>query len=444
MARSHDDAASEIELASVDGARDMSTSFAREGSADFDRRAGSGGLDSRRPDRDPGPFLPTRGAPRGGFAFGGSRRSGTSSPLPAAGGRAARGGDPDERGRIWKKADFPTDDALRKCRVYRHEDLPRHIYLLLDILGLQFRWVLTRFGRGRALVSEADQLVDDQKEQAWMALYANDRDVLETLLYRRLQTLWHTCTDALEVFTKHRASVEFCGQKVWDALLEAFPLAHQRMQTVLLATEFGNLMEWDGHSKADVDRHFSNVTDTLEMLTFLGDNIGITDVFKAVILATLKSSKTKALTKAYSVILDNIEDDNKLTFEMIHRACVRKLRERTNRGDDRHQERRPATPHRGSSGGPSNDKAPRNSRSKGDADKVSAFLVNFLANRGIQATKVLKDADLDPTDVHSAFAMRALLQEADKYIPGTIETDTDGDYTEWHSDSQASSASADA
>ncbi len=80
-------------------------------------------------------------------------------PAPAVGG--ARGGDHDERGRLWKKADFPTDDALRKCRVYRHEDLPRHIYLLLDILGLQFRWVLTRFGRGRALVSEAEQLVDD-------------------------------------------------------------------------------------------------------------------------------------------------------------------------------------------------------------------------------------------------------------------------------------------
>ena len=52
-----------------------------------------------------------------------------------------------------------------------------------------------------------------------MALYANDRDVLETLLYRRLQTLWHDCTDALAVFTKHRAGTELCGQKVWEALL---------------------------------------------------------------------------------------------------------------------------------------------------------------------------------------------------------------------------------
>ena len=68
-----------------------------------------------------------------------------------------------------------------------------------------------------------------------MALYANDRDVLETLLYRRLQTLWHDCTDALAIFSKHRAGTELCGQKVWEALLTAFPLNHKRMQTVLLA-----------------------------------------------------------------------------------------------------------------------------------------------------------------------------------------------------------------
>ncbi len=77
-----------------------------------------------------------------------------------------------------------------------------------------------------------------------MALYTNDRDVLETLLYRRLKTLWHTCTDTLSIFSKHRASTEFCGQQVWEALLTAFPLNHKRMQTVLLAREFSSLMAW--------------------------------------------------------------------------------------------------------------------------------------------------------------------------------------------------------
>ena len=165
-------------------------------------------------------------------------------------------------------------------------------------------------------------------------------------------------------------------------------------------------------------------------------------------MATLQSSKTKALNKAYSTILDNLEDAEDLTFTMIQQACVRKLRARTDRGDDRHPERRPATPHRGSYSGPSKDKAPRHSRSKsfsrpGDAGDVSAFLVNFLANHGVKATKVLKDADLDPTDVRSGFALRALLEEADKYIPPTIDTDTDSDGTDCRSDSQASSASAD-
>jgi len=112
-------------------------------------REGSGGFDSRRHDRDPSPSPASRGAARGGFGSG--RHNGTSSPSPAASGGAARGferdpGDPEERGRIWKKTDFPTVEALCPCRVKRHEDLPRHIYLLLDILGLQFRWLLTRVG----------------------------------------------------------------------------------------------------------------------------------------------------------------------------------------------------------------------------------------------------------------------------------------------------------
>ena len=79
----------------------------------------------------------------------------------------------------------------------------------------------------------------------------------------------------------------------------------------------------------------------------------------------------------------------------------------------------------------------------GDSGNVSAFLVNFLADRGINARKVLKDADLDPNDVQHAFAQRALLQAAEHYMPDTIHTDTDVDGTDCRSDSQASSASAD-
>ena len=98
--------------------------------------------------------------------------------------------------------------------------------------------------------------VDDHKEHAWMALYENDRDVIEDLLYHRLKKLWSDCTDPLAIFSKHIVGTEFCGQKVWEALPSAFPLNHKRMQTVLLVREFSRLMAWDVQSKADVDERW--------------------------------------------------------------------------------------------------------------------------------------------------------------------------------------------
>jgi hypothetical protein len=109
------------------------------------------------------------------------------------------------------------------------------------------------------------------------------------------------------------------------------------------------------------------------------------------------------------MILDNLEDSHDLTFEMIHRACVRKLRRRHDRGADRSPEHRPATPH-----STSKDKTLRNLRSKGlsraEPGDVSVFLVNFLAHRGIKARTVLKEANLDPDNLQDAFAVRALFE----------------------------------
>jgi hypothetical protein len=58
------------------------------------------------------------------------------------------------------------------------------------VLGIQFRWVLTRGTLARALVTQADLAIDDAKETSWMELYAHDRDTLEDILYRSLQDLW--------------------------------------------------------------------------------------------------------------------------------------------------------------------------------------------------------------------------------------------------------------
>jgi hypothetical protein len=408
-------------------------------------RGGSGGFGSRRHDHDSSPSPAASGAARRGFGSFGSRRHDCApSPSPAASEGAARGSDArhrsdhDERGRYiaWKKADFPTDEALRQCKVKRHEDLPRHIYLLFDILGLQFRWLLTRMGIGRTLVSSEELAVDDHKERAWMAVYANDRDVIEDLLYRRLKTLWCNCTDAIAMFSQNRAGEEFFAQKVWDALLTAFPLNHKRMQTVLLAREFSRLMAWDCHSKADVDRHLGDVSDTLQTLKFLERNIDITDVFQSVVLATLKSSKNKALTKAYASILDNLDDDQDLTFAMIHQTCVRKLRRGQDRGNDRRLDRRPATPRR------EHKDIPRHKDfTRSQPGDVSAFLCNLLTARGIKPTGVLRAAGLPTEDLNDAFAVQALYEAAQPYMPATVASDTNSAAIDTSYDSQAPSDS---
>jgi hypothetical protein len=86
--------------------------------------------------------------------------------------------------RPWRTSDFPSDDAdFDRCRVKSHEDFPRHIYRLFLVLGIQFRWVLTRCTLARALVSPSDLAIDNAKENAWMALYEHDHDTLEDILY---------------------------------------------------------------------------------------------------------------------------------------------------------------------------------------------------------------------------------------------------------------------
>jgi hypothetical protein len=99
---------------------------------------------------------------------------------------------------------------------------------------------------------------------------------------------------------------------------------------------------------------------------------------------------------------------------------------------DRSPERRPATPHHASK-----DKVLRRSKdlSRAQPGDVSLFLVNFLAHRVIKARTVLKEADLNPDNLHDAFAVRALFEAAEPYLPETIVTDTDSSGTDCWSDS---------
>jgi hypothetical protein len=120
-----------------------------------------------------------------------------------------------------------------------------------------------------------------------MALYEHDRDTLEDILYRRLQDFWAPLTNAMKVFDTHGSVQQLCAQKVWEALLTAFPLDHKRMQTVLLAREIARMMRWDGDSKGAVNRHFASVTELHRPMGYIG-NLSIEDVLKSVLMTTLR------------------------------------------------------------------------------------------------------------------------------------------------------------
>jgi hypothetical protein len=362
----------------------------------------------------------------------------------ALGSRARRTADrEDARHRPWRPSDFPQDDAaFDRCRVKSHEDFPRHVYRLFLVLGIQFRWVLTRGTLARALVSQADLAIDDAKENAWMALYEHDRDTLEDILYRRLQDLWAPLTDAIKVFDTNSAAQQLCAQKVWEALLAAFPLDHKRMQTVLLAREIARMMRWDGDSKGAVNRHFASVTELHRTMGYIG-NLSIEDVLKSVLMATLKASTNKSLRDAYHKVLDDLDDDKDLSFALIQEACARQFR--------RHpEERPPASWNRDHPSTPRRPLGPPGATRKtrpqtGDPVSVSAYLCNFLDDHGVKPAKVLKKAGVrhdTPADWHISDAVHALYKASLPLMPQSLYSDSeaasDDDASVVDSDSDAS------
>jgi hypothetical protein len=183
-----------------------------------------------------------------------------------------------------------------------------------------------------------------------------------------------------------------CAQKVWEALLTAFPLDHKSMQTVLLAREIARMMRWDGDSKGAVNPHFASVTKLHRTMGYIG-NLSIEDVLKSVLMATLKASTNRSLRDAYHKVLDDLDDDKDLSFALIQDACARQFRRHP---DERHpgawSRDHPGTPRRNQGHG-----APRttfNKTSPQPGDGVSAFLCNFLDDHGVKPVKVLKKACL--------------------------------------------------
>ena len=113
-------------------------------------------------------------------------------------------------------------------------------------------------------------------------------------MYRSHRSTQHPHPDALKVFQKHNASQPRCAQKVWEALLTAFPLDHKRMQTALLARELARMMRWDGDTTRAINLHFSSITELHHTLNFIGD-LSMEDVLQSVLLATLRASPNASL-----------------------------------------------------------------------------------------------------------------------------------------------------
>ena len=101
------------------------------------------------------------------------------------------------------------------------------------------------------------------------------------------------------LFLTNTALLNLCAPKRYGKPFSelCFPLQHKRMQTVLLAREIGRLMTWDGDSKRAVNEHFQKLGITRKAFSDMGA-LTIDDVFRSVILATLKSSDNCALRAA--------------------------------------------------------------------------------------------------------------------------------------------------
>ena len=374
-----------------------------------------------------------------------------TSPAPAAhGGSSSRGVRSrleDDRGRPWNRRDFiPAEDpAWARCMVKKHEDFPRHIFRLFLLLGIQFRWLLTRGTLGKALVTAEEADIDDAKERAWIDMYDTDRDTLEDVLYRRLQMFWDPFTDALKVFQKHTASQPRCAQKVWEALLAAFPLDHKSMQTSLLARELARMMRWDGDTPRAVNLHFNSIVELHHTLNFIGD-LSVEDVLQSVLLATLRASPNASLRAAYHAVIDAVDDDKELTFALIQDHCAREIR-RTTREPDRHgpargDDRRFVRPQTGTPRRAAVQR--RQDFPRNDPGDISAFLCNILEANNVKPKRVLRAKNLPTNDMQDAFAIQALFEAAARFMPETVASDTDASGTD-HSpiDSQASDVSDD-
>jgi hypothetical protein len=147
---------------------------------------------------------------------------------------------------------------------------------------------------------------------------------------------------------------------------------------------------WDGDSKNAVNTHCGKVGDIRRAFDYMGA-LTIDDVFRSVILATLKSSNNHALRTVYDQILDDLNDDKDLTFAHIQTVCacqVRRTKER--HSDPPHRADTPRATPRTSPVKPEQ----YNKYKRQGGNDLTVFLCNTLEQHGEQPGKVLRRAGL--------------------------------------------------
>jgi hypothetical protein len=153
----------------------------------------------------------------------------------------------------------------------------------------------------------------------------------------------------------------------------------------------------------------------------------IDDVFKAVIMATLKSSDTRALRDVYDQILDDLDDNKDLTFAHIQTVCARQFCRRKDK--DRYTPSSPTV--FGTPRGPTRTCLPKpakyNKYKHLGVNPHVAMLCNTLEDNGVRPEKVLRKAGLTGAEWNAPAAVTTLFTAAHPYFTDSVPCDSDTD-----------------
>jgi hypothetical protein len=152
----------------------------------------------------------------------------------------------------------------------------------------------------------------------------------------------------------------------------------------------------------------------------------INDVFRSVILATLKFSNDSALRAAYDQILNYLDYNKDLTFPHIQTVCARLfLRTKDRHSDPPHCPDTPRDVPRTLTVKP--EQHNKYNQQQG-GNNLADFLCNTLEKHGEQPGKVLRLACLARAERNEPASVTSLFMTDQKHFPSSVPSDTDNDY----------------